>query len=144
MLSGYLILLVVAAAIGVLVFHGIAIVLAVRMTRLDPLPLDTVPSAGRVSAIIAARNEEQDLGACLDSLRTQDYPDLEIIVVDGGSTDGTRDIARARAPGVRLIEEPPLPEGWVGKNWACHLGAEAATGAFLLFTDADLRYQPST
>ena len=143
MLAGYEVLGLLLAAIGVLVFHGIAIVLALRMTRLDPL--DTAPTAGtgRVSVIIAARNEELDLGPCLDSLLAQDYPDLEILVVDGGSTDGTREIARSRAPKVRLLEEPPLPPGWVGKNWACHVGAEAASGSFLLFTDADVRCHPT-
>jgi len=135
-------LLLVAAAV-VLLYHGIAIVLAYRMVRLDPAPPDALPIPGRVSAIIAARNEEADLGPCLDSLLAQDYPDLEILVVDGGSTDRTRAIALARGPRVRLIEEPPLPDGWVGKNWACHIGAQAATGAFLLFTDADVRYQPT-
>jgi chlorobactene glucosyltransferase len=139
----YQVLLLLVAAVVVLVYHGIAIVLAYRMTRLDPLAPDGLPAPGRVSAIIAARNEELDLGACLDSLLAQDYPDLEILVVDGGSTDRTRDVARARGPRVRLLEEPPLPDGWVGKNWACHVGAQAATGAFLLFTDADVRYEPS-
>jgi chlorobactene glucosyltransferase len=139
----YQVALLLVAAGAVLVYHGIAIVLAYQMRRLDPTPPDGLPASGRVSAIIAARNEATDLGACLDSLLSQDYPDLEIIVVDGGSTDGTRAIAQARAPRVRLIDEPPLPEGWVGKNWACHLGAQAATGSFLLFTDADVRYHPS-
>jgi chlorobactene glucosyltransferase len=139
----YQVVLFLVAAVVVLVYHGIAVVLAYRMPRLDRLPPDGLPSSGRVSAIIAARNEELEIGRCLDSLLDQDYPDLEIIVVDGGSTDGTREIARARGPRVRLIEEPPLPDGWVGKNWACHIGARAATGDFLLFTDADVRYDRS-
>jgi chlorobactene glucosyltransferase len=139
----YQVALLLGAAGAVLVYHGIAIALAYQMPRLDPAAPDDLPATGRVSAIIAARNEETDLGACLDSLLAQDYPDLEIIVVDGGSTDGTRAIAQSRAPRVRLMDEPPLPDGWVGKNWACHLGAEAATGSFLLFTDADVRYHPS-
>jgi chlorobactene glucosyltransferase len=139
----YQVVLLLVAAGAVLVYQGFAILLAYRMTRLDPPPPDGLPATGRVSAIIAARNEELDLGACLDSLLQQDYPDLEILVVDGGSTDGTRDVARARGPRVRLIEEPPLPDGWVGKNWACHVGAQAATGTYLLFTDADVRYHPT-
>ncbi|MCI4360550.1 MAG: glycosyltransferase [Thermoplasmata archaeon] len=140
MLSEVEVVLLVLATVGVLLFQGVAIVLALRMPRLEPLPPGNGGRSARVSAIIAARNEENDLGPCLDSLIAQDYPDLEILVVDGGSTDGTREIARGRAPRVRLIEEPPLPDGWVGKNWACHVGAEAATGDLLLFTDADVRY----
>jgi chlorobactene glucosyltransferase len=139
----YLVGLLLLATAGVLVFHGIAIVLALRMARLEPMPPDGLPSGGRVSAIIAARNEEEDLGPCLDSLLAQDYPDLEILVVDGGSTDRTRAVAEGRGARVRVLDEPPLPSGWVGKNWACHVGAQAATGAFLLFTDADVRYHPS-
>ena len=136
-------LLLVLYALAVLVFQGLAIALALQMPRLDPLPAGPAMSVGRVSVVIAARNEELDLGPCLDSLLAQDYPDLEILVVDGGSTDRTREVAAARAPRVRLIPEPPLPEGWVGKNWACHVGASQASGSFLLFTDADVRYHPS-
>ncbi|MCI4345604.1 MAG: glycosyltransferase family 2 protein [Thermoplasmata archaeon] len=125
----------------VLVVQGVAIYLAAIMPTLGPdaPPPRTTP---RVSAIIAARNEESDLGACLDSLLAQEYPDLEVIVVDGGSTDRTREIARARASRVRVLEEPPLPTGWVGKNWACWNGAQAASGSLLLFTDADVRHHP--
>lgn len=134
-------LLVAGAA--VLVFQGIAVVLAKAMPELGPAPATSSSPRGRVSVIIAARNEEGDLPNCLDSFLTQDHPDLEILVVDGNSTDGTREVARARAPRVTLVEEPPLPAGWVGKNWACHLGAARATGEFLLFADADVRAHPT-
>ena len=62
-----------------------------------------------MSVVIAARNEELDLPATLDRLLAQDYPNLEVVVVDGGSTDGTRGVIDARAPRVRLVDEPPLP-----------------------------------
>ena len=138
-----LVILLLLAAGGVLVFHGVAIVLALQMPRLDPAPARPGAGRPRVSAVVAARNEELDLPSCLDSLLAQDYPDLEVWVVDGASTDRTREVARARAPRVKLLEEPPLPAGWVGKNWACHLGAQASTGSYLLFTDADVRYHPT-
>jgi chlorobactene glucosyltransferase len=135
--------LLVLFVAAVLFFQGIAIVLALAMPRQDPLSTPVATDLPRVSAIVAARNEEADLGPCLDSLLAQDCPDLEILVVDGGSTDRTREVARSKGPRVRLLEEPPLPPGWVGKNWACHTGSEAATGELFLFTDADLHYHPT-
>jgi len=139
-----LVLVLLAAGLGVLVYHGATVVMAYRIPKLLPTPRAPRERWPSVSVVIAARNEETDLGMCLDSLLAQDYPDLEVIVVDGGSTDRTRDIARSHAPRVRLLEEPPLPEGWVGKTWACATGAKAAGGEYLLFTDADVRYHPST
>ena len=134
---------VLAASAGVLLFHGYAVVLALQMPRLDPDPGAAPDPAGSVSVVIAARNEEIDLPACLESLIAQAYPAHEIIVVDGGSTDRTREEAARRAPRVRLLEEPPLPVGWVGKSWACHVGAQVATSPYVLFLDADVRCHPS-
>jgi cellulose synthase/poly-beta-1,6-N-acetylglucosamine synthase-like glycosyltransferase len=88
-----------------------------------------------VSIIVPARNEAHNLPALLSSLRTLDPAPAEIIVVDDHSTDGTGELAR-RA-GARVVTPPPLPAGWLGKPWACHAGAQAATGELLLFTDAD-------
>ena len=89
-----------------------------------------------VSVIVPARNEEVCLGACLDSLLAQTGVDIEIIVVDDGSADGTREIA-ASLDGVRVIDAGPLPEGCSGKCNAAQAGANAARGEWLLFTDAD-------
>ncbi|MCI4338271.1 MAG: glycosyltransferase, partial [Thermoplasmata archaeon] len=114
---GWLLLLLVYTG-AVLFVQGIAIYLAAIMPGLEPS--SPGPSRHpRVSAVIAARDEEEDLGPCLDSLLAQEYPDLEVIVVDGGSSDRSREVATARGARVRLLEEPPLPPGWVGKNWAC-------------------------
>jgi glycosyltransferase involved in cell wall biosynthesis len=89
-----------------------------------------------VSVIVPARNEEICLGDCLQSLVAQDGVAFEIIVVDDGSTDRTREIAGSFA-GVRLVSPGPLPEGWTGKNNAVVAGAKVARGEWLLFTDAD-------
>jgi chlorobactene glucosyltransferase len=135
--------LIVAGSIVALLYQGLALVFGYGMPRLDPPgPPDGRPRP-RVSVVVAARNEERDLPVCLDGLLAQDYPNLEVIVVDGGSTDRTREVARERGGRVRLIEEPPLPDGWVGKNWACHTGFQASSGEWVLFTDADMRYHPT-
>jgi hypothetical protein len=97
---------------------------------------DPVTNGPIVSVIVPARNEETCLGACLQSLVAQDGVSFEIIVVDDGSTDRTREIARA-VPSVRLVEAGPLPEGWTGKNNAMAAGEKKARGQWLLFTDAD-------
>ena len=100
-----------------------------------------------VSILVPARNEEQNIAACVVSLLAQNYPDFEMIVLDDDSTDRTWDILKALATkGKRLkvIKGKPLPQGWIGKHWACYQLAQAAKGKLLLFTDADTRHHPST
>lgn len=135
--------LLIAYGLLVLVVQGVPLYLAAQMphvrgprSRAPPVP------APLVTVIVPARNEEGDLGACLDGLLAQTYPSLETLVVDGGSTDATRAVAQSRGPSVTLLDEPPLPENWVGKNWACWTGAQRARGEFLLFVDADIRPAP--
>jgi len=94
----------------------------------------------RLSIIIPARNEERNLPRLLSSLAQQTFPPHEIIVVNDHSTDGTTQVAR-RA-GVRLLDAPDPPEGWIGKTWACWTGAQGASGDSLLFLDADTRLAP--
>jgi 4,4'-diaponeurosporenoate glycosyltransferase len=92
-----------------------------------------------VSVIIPARNEAQNLPALLRSLALQPVKPHEIIVVDDGSTDDTTEVARQL--GARVMASQPLPEGWRGKPWACHQGAQATTGDLLLFVDADTWFE---
>lgn len=96
--------------------------------------------AGQLSIIIPARNEEQNLPMLLRSLNAQSIRPREIIVVDDASTDRTAEVAREH--GGHVISSQPLPEGWRGKTWACHQGAQAATGDLLLFLDADTWFEP--
>lgn len=142
MLLLWVVVLLLLASVVVLLFQGVAILFAYTMPILPPAPPGPAP-ARRVSVVIAARNEENDLPTTLDGLLAQDYPNLEIVVVDGASTDGTGSIIDARAPRVRRIEEDPLPSGWVGKNWACWTGAQSTSGEWLLFLDADVRTHPA-
>lgn len=98
-----------------------------------------------LSIIVPARDEERSIEACVRSLVAQQGVDAEIIVVDDGSTDGTAEIlARLRDeyPTLRVVTGEALPEGWVGKPWACAQGATIARGEWLLFTDADSRHAP--
>ncbi len=106
-----------------------------------------------VSILVPARNEERSIGECVGSLLRQDYPNCEVIVLDDHSGDATgtivgqifADAIKAR-PNlvVRLMRGEPLPEGWTGKNWACHQLSQAARGEFLFFTDADTAHAPGT
>ena len=88
-----------------------------------------------ISVIIPARNEEGSLPRLLRSITEHQPQPLEILVVDDGSTDATAE--KAKECGAEVIESLPLPQGWRGKTWACHQGARAARGRYLLFMDAD-------
>jgi chlorobactene glucosyltransferase len=95
-----------------------------------------------LSIIVPARNEAANLRRLLPSLTATAYPgQWELIVVDDNSTDETADVAREL--GARVICLENLPKGWQGKPFACHQGAEAASGDWLLFTDADTLHEPS-
>jgi chlorobactene glucosyltransferase len=98
-----------------------------------------------VSVVVPARNEALHIADCTRSILASAYPALELIVVDDHSTDGTGALARAAAgtdARLTVVSPPPLPRGWLGKQWACHHGAQIARGRFLLFTDADVRLAP--
>ena len=98
-----------------------------------------------VSVIVPARNEAHNIARCVTSILSTTYPNLELIVVDDSSTDGTAGIARdaaQRDPRARFIKSLPLPDGWFGKQWACATGARVARGSVLQFTDADTVHSP--
>ena len=140
-------LLVLAA--GTLLLY-IAISLEVTIGNRSIVFLKNVPPlAGdlpRVSIVIPARNEEKNLEEALRSVLAQDYPNVEIVVVDDRSTDRTGEILDRMAaadPRVRVVHVTELPPGWLGKNHALELGSEGAGGDFLLFTDADVVMEPT-
>ncbi|HUO50964.1 MAG TPA: glycosyltransferase family 2 protein [Gemmatimonadaceae bacterium] len=112
---------------------------------LDGDAFDTPPNAPLVSVIIPARNEAHNIARCLASVLGSTYRGIEVIVVDDRSEDETATIAQGfadRDGRVRVIEAPPLPDGWFGKQWACENGGMAANGGVLLFTDADTVHGP--
>lgn len=100
-----------------------------------------------ISILIPARNEAENISRCLKSLLKQDYPNLEIIVLNDNSTDKTSKVVEGIAQKdirVRLIEGAPLEEGWTGKNFASHQLAKQAKGEYFIFTDADTLHFPKT
>jgi chlorobactene glucosyltransferase len=93
--------------------------------------------------VIPARNEEEDIERAVRSHLAQDYPNFQVIVVDDLSTDRTPEILEALAredPRLTVVSGSEPPAGWLGKPHALHLGARASGGEFLLFADADVRY----
>lgn len=102
----------------------------------------------RVTAIVPVLNERDRLAPCLAGLVAQGSDIAEIIVVDGGSEDGTQRLATALAEhassSVRLVDASPIPAGWNGKTWGLCAGAEAASPdtRWLLTIDADTHIQP--
>ena len=115
-------------------------------------PLPEKDSAGsslelpKLSVVIPARNEERKLEGALRTVLGQDYPNLEAILVNDRSTDGTGRTMEHLTAGrgdATVIQVEELPEGWLGKNNAIHVGTERASGDWLLFTDGDIHFHPA-
>ena len=105
------------------------------------------PSAGavRCSVVLAARDEEARIESTVRHLLAQQFVPVEVMVVDDRSKDRTNEILQRLANAdarVTVKRVEVLPEGWLGKCYACHLGAAAATGDWILFTDADCWLKP--
>lgn len=109
-----------------------------------PRPKATQPAQRpKLSILIPARNEAAVINQTIRTLLKQSYTNFELILLDDQSDDGTGAIAQQSAGGddrFSLLSGAPLPPGWLGKNWACHQLSQAATGDYLLFADADVRW----
>jgi cellulose synthase/poly-beta-1,6-N-acetylglucosamine synthase-like glycosyltransferase len=135
--------LAVAAALALAPLVVIAIWNLLATPRLDRW----LPAAGGpcVSVLVPARDEADNLRTLIPALLESRYAQLEVVVLDDGSRDGTLAVARglaARDARVRAVEGQDLPPGWTGKNWACHQLSRTARGEILLFCDADVRPGP--
>jgi glycosyltransferase involved in cell wall biosynthesis len=147
------------AVLTTLLLSGLFVDFAIGQRQLrflrDAAPVQIAPS---LSIVAAARNEARGIEAAVNSLLRLDYPALEIVVVNDRSTDDTgailervsRDAERLKpdspgyiGPHLRIVNITELPDGWLGKNYALQVGAAAATGNLLLFTDADIVFEPS-
>ncbi len=99
----------------------------------------------QVSVLVPARNEAAAIAPCARAILASRDVDLELVVLDDGSTDGTDTIVEqlaARDPRVRLVRGRPLPPGWCGKQHACAQLAEAATHDTWIFLDTDVLLSP--
>lgn len=102
-----------------------------------PIPDSELPS---VSVCIPARNETEDLIACLQSIIASEYPKLEILVLDDCSQQQTSEIIKGFAhQGVRFLAGEPVRSGWLAKNQAYQALADAASGEYLIFCGVDVR-----
>jgi chlorobactene glucosyltransferase len=139
--------LLVLCAFSTLVSLGVAIqfIAAVRRIAWHPPAADGPVPGVRVTVIVPARDEEADLEASVRSLLQQESVDFEVIVVNDHSSDGTGAIADTLAredARVRVIHNPMLPAGWLGKPNAMQQAAASAQGNYLLFSDADITHRP--
>lgn len=142
-----LVLLLVIVPAGIWLYTLLAIPLQARkLGGFDELPVPT-EALPPLSVVIAARNEAEKIETALLSLLAEDYPDLEIIVVDDRSTDATGEILDRLAESharLRVMHVTALPTGWLGKNHALQQELETARGDFVLFTDADVHFRKNT
>ncbi len=115
--------------------------------RRVPLPgADARAALPRLSVVFGARNEARAVAVAVRTMLALDYPDLEVVAVDDRSDDETGaildTIARSDSR-LRVLHVKALPEGWLGKNHALWAGAQVASGRLILFTDADVVFEPT-
>ncbi|RYZ99370.1 MAG: glycosyltransferase [Sphingobacteriaceae bacterium] len=104
------------------------------------LPHIAHPHYAKVSILIPARNEAENIIALLESIAKHDNQKYEVLILDDHSTDNTYELCQTFAAthsNFRVIKGAELPAGWLGKNYACHQLAQQATGDYFLFLDAD-------
>ncbi len=135
-------------ALFVLVIRSLSFIdifLGIRTVKwLKDIPLPSAALLPKVSIIVPAMNEEENIEVALTSLLSLEYEDLEVFVVNDRSTDATGIILEqmiSRYPRLQVLDVQELPDGWLGKNHALHLGAQQAQGEYLLFTDADVIHE---
>jgi hypothetical protein len=137
----------VALGLGVVFALQAAILGFVNLSRYRRAAADVAPTASTsVTVCIPARNEEANIEACVRSVLANAGPlTIEVLCYDDQSTDATPAMLAklvAEDERVRVAQTVPLPPGWNGKQHACWRLANEARGAWLLFTDADVRFEP--
>ena len=100
----------------------------------------------KLSIIIPACNEEDTIKTALTKVLNIDYPDYQVIVVNDRSTDQTKSILDKMTsfyPHLEVMHIETLPEGWLGKLHALHVGTQRADGQYLIYADADVHFHPT-
>jgi dolichol-phosphate mannosyltransferase len=134
--------LVLQAVLAIRVFARL-----VRTARGDRIRLDERPRDARLAIVVPVLDERERIGGCLAALAAQSDEVREILVVDGGSQDGTQAIVAARAaadPRVRLVDASPVPQDATGKAWGLSVGLRRTSPGteWILCLDADVRAAP--
>ncbi|MBX3381453.1 MAG: glycosyltransferase [Phycisphaeraceae bacterium] len=126
-------------------FATLAFVMTIVNLIVYTRPPDTAASGPLVTVCIPARNEEENIAACVRSVLASGHANIEVLVYDDQSTDRTPAIVRdliASDSRVRGAETVSLPAGWNGKQHACWRMGQQARGEWMVFTDADVRFEP--
>lgn len=138
---------IITAILAFILINFIINMIFFKNIRKFSLPEYILKNPPLVSVLIPARNEAENIHRCLSSLSKQDYPNLEIIVLDDNSTDRTSEVVQefaAKDSRISLVNGAPLKKGWLGKCFACHQLAKQAKGDYFVFTDADTLHFGST
>lgn len=134
-------MLIIAYIVLVFTFIQLLVALVNYLTETN-LPASGRKSEDLVSVLVPARNEENNIGNLLEDLIRENYRNIEVIVFNDQSDDRTAEIVTEytiRDERIRLVNSAGLPDGWLGKNFACHSLSEHSRGQYLLFLDADVR-----
>ena len=113
-----------------------------NLQQIPALPLEMAVEGDKVTLIVPVRNEAERLPDLLESLKRLRYRDVDILIVDDGSDDGSADLVRDF--GFQVLDAGAPASGWTGKCHACWQGAQQASGTWLLFTDADTIHRPES
>ena len=136
-------------SIIVLVFTLVILIIELyNLKSLKRLNKFAEPSVNpKISVLIPARNEENNIRSCVESILNQDYQNIEVIVLNDNSEDKTREILldmSAKSEKLRFFDGDSKPVEWSGKHWACHQLSKKASGELFLFIDTDTIHKPDT